>query len=133
LWLNAGWKSTAQAARAADRDLETQLANLGVMNQYAPTAYPGAVEIFISRERDYLGVSPALDPRRAWRRFAREAYEAEVLPGDHISMLQQPHVAVFADELRNRLQRAQAANAEKAGMHQFCSPAIAGESARYGR
>jgi amino acid adenylation domain-containing protein len=133
LWLNAGWKSTAQAARAADRDLETQLANLGVMNQYAPTAYPGAVEIFISRERDYLGVSPALDPRRAWRRFAREANEAEVLPGDHISMLQQPHVAVFADELRNRLQRAQAANAEKAGMHQFCSPAIAGESARYGR
>jgi amino acid adenylation domain-containing protein len=48
----------------------------------------------------------AKDPFRGWRQLATEGVDLHVVPGDHFSMLREPHVEVLAEQLRKSIQQA---------------------------
>ena len=80
--------------------------NERVMRRYRPRPYNGSLVLFVSAESDYVGVSPALDPRRQWANLAGGT-ETIFVPGDHESILLRPDVEAFAIKLRESLRKAQ--------------------------
>ncbi|MGH9541798.1 MAG: hypothetical protein ACRD2H_07930 [Terriglobales bacterium] len=56
-------------------------------------------------------MTPALDPRQGWRRFAASTICA-VVPGNHISMLCGANARIFSARLREALNAAQSAGAQ---------------------
>lgn len=104
------------AAQAWGDDLDDALdasvrRNAEVMLRYRPGTFPGAVHLFLSAESEYSGVTPALDPRQGWRRFAASTICA-VVPGNHISMLCGANARIFSARLREALNAAQSAGAQ---------------------
>ena len=71
------------------------------MKGYVPRPFPGQIHIFLSEDRDLLGVSEDLDPRLAWRSVA--SCEVHRLAGDHAGVLKMPHAAEFARTLDETL------------------------------
>jgi thioesterase domain-containing protein len=80
-------------------------ANLKALKQYRSSPYPGRVTLFNAAELD-----PALIPDRyyGWVGLADEI-EIYTVPGNHDSMLTEPHVSSLAEKLESCLQRAQMA------------------------
>jgi thioesterase domain-containing protein len=98
-------EAVAQAKRegfkdSGNRDYRVVLdATADVIGQYTPRFYPGTIAIFISDDPSLRGLSPDLDPRTAWTRFAakREVYVCE---GDHESVLELPYALNLAERLK---------------------------------
>jgi thioesterase domain-containing protein len=78
-------------------------ANLRALKKYRSTPYPGRVTLFNASEAD-----PALlpDPQYGWSGLAGEI-EIHLVPGNHDTMLAEPHAAVLAGKLLDCLWRAQ--------------------------
>ena len=90
-----GALSQSEARRiAALPERIRKLVNAGTtaMQGYAPERCTLPVTVF----RSDLGVSNLCDPAIVWRRLAGQVRVCEV-PGDHLSMIQLPHVQVLAD------------------------------------
>jgi len=68
-------------------------------------------------EDDYFGkgVSRAADPRLAWRPLLSAGFDIVVAPGDHLYMLRQPRVKIFAKRLEACLAEAAARAAAVVG------------------
>lgn len=66
--------------------------------RYTPGAYDGAVALFQPIQR--LGV---LDSRPGWAGRVEGALEAHDIPGSHGTMVEAPHVAIFAERLRGAI------------------------------
>jgi thioesterase domain-containing protein len=68
-------------------------------------------------EDDYFGkgVSRAADPRLAWRPLLSAGFDIVVTPGDHLYMLRQPRVKIFAKRLEACLAEAAARAAAVVG------------------
>jgi len=70
-----------------------------------------------SRPRHAQAASGGSHPRQAgatslgWEEFSAEAVEVRVVPGDHITMMTEPHVRVLADHVASSLGLAEAAQA----------------------
>ena len=64
------------------------------MRGYVPQPYGGKVHLFLSDDRDLLGVSDNLDPRLAWRSVAHCLVHR--VSGEHGDVLKLPHAARFA-------------------------------------
>ena len=47
---------------------------------------------------------PTRDPFRGWQELATEGVDLHVMPGDHFSMLREPHVSTLAERLRLSIQ-----------------------------
>jgi amino acid adenylation domain-containing protein len=110
LWrrtLYRSWQLTAALYRKVSRPLpaalqNVQQANYRALRDYVPRQYPGGVVLFratgepeeFTREKE-----------RGWRSLAA-AVEVIDVPGDHITMVDEPHAATLAAELRNALDRA---------------------------
>jgi amino acid adenylation domain-containing protein len=75
--------------------------NASAMFAYAPKPYPGRLVFFHARERD--AINPK-HPELAWIPLATEGVEVHVVPGNHASMLQEPHVERLAGKLRGMLE-----------------------------
>jgi amino acid adenylation domain-containing protein len=85
---------------SGNRDYRVVLnATADVIGQYTPRFYPGTIAIFISDDPSLRGLSPDLDPRTAWTRFAakREVYVCE---GGHESVLELPYALNLAQRLK---------------------------------
>lgn len=69
-----------------------------VMGSYVPKFYAGTITLFISEEEPLAGLSPDLDPRCAWRRYAAQ-HEIKRFGGEHADLLRMPRAAEFAEQL----------------------------------
>ncbi|MBI5302092.1 MAG: amino acid adenylation domain-containing protein [Chloroflexi bacterium] len=68
--------------------------------QYKPQRYAGKVTLFRAEER------PADDPPAhdlGWGALATQGVEIHSVPGDHLSMIHEPHVQVLAEKLKGCL------------------------------
>ncbi len=80
--------------------------------RYAPAPAPLAIAMFRARDR---AVDDPGDPRLGWGGIARGGVEVVPVPGNHLSMLIEPHIRVLAAELRQRLDGATKAARENRG------------------
>lgn len=74
--------------------------NAAAMFAYAPRPYAGRLVFFHAQERD--ATNPP-HPELAWIPLATEGVEVHVVPGNHITMLSEPHVRGLAKKLRGAL------------------------------
>ncbi len=81
---------------------------------YVPGTYPGTVTLFRSTEVDTedagdlgedLDLSFREHPTLGWDEHADGPVEVHDVPGDHITMLVEPHVRVLAERLGECLER----------------------------
>ena len=74
---------------------------------YLPRPYPGKVILFRALERDKFDPYYT-DPQLGWGELPIGIFEVHHVPGDHLSMLREPHVRVLAEKLTDCLDEAQA-------------------------
>jgi thioesterase domain-containing protein/acyl carrier protein len=91
-----GWVSSS--AQLPD---EPHVRNLQTMSHYQPQPYDGKVCIFLAKDcYESIGLTPAVDPRQSWRKFAAEAH-VTLVPGNHSSILEIPQSRVLADAMQH--------------------------------
>jgi amino acid adenylation domain-containing protein len=80
--------------------------NANTLHRYAGGEYDGPMTLFAAEEsvkKDFFlkpeEVSHA-DPLRGWKRFAMQGVDLRITPGNHFTMIREPHVQVLAEELR---------------------------------
>jgi thioesterase domain-containing protein len=71
---------------------------------YKPRTYPGRLTLFRARMQPFFS---SHDPAMGWRQLAAGGLEIRVVPGNHLGMLQEPHVKALAEQLRACLGGAQ--------------------------
>jgi amino acid adenylation domain-containing protein len=79
-------------------------ASLRTIRAYRPGPYPGRVTLFRARTRPLFRPRP---PDPDWARLARGGIVVHTIPGDHVSMLREPHAVVLARLLQDALDRAE--------------------------
>jgi len=93
--------------------LTVQRAHSKCMHYYQPRPYTGEVTLFRAatvHPYEYQDEYAAIfdDPLLGWGPFSAKPVEVHIVPGDHISMMVDPHVQTLAERLRNCLDRVQA-------------------------
>ena len=90
--------------RMTPEELQTMLklfkANLRAMRNYEPPSYPGKLHFFLAKERDKYN---AQTPANGWINLAEQGIEIYGIPGNHITMNQEPHVQQLATYLQQCL------------------------------
>lgn len=77
------------------RLLDVFKTNVRAFRRYRPGPYPGRITLFRPAE---VG-EPEPDPRLGWGTLAPRV-DLEIVPGDHVTALAEPHVATLAARLR---------------------------------
>jgi thioesterase domain-containing protein/acyl carrier protein len=72
---------------ALRRFVELYQAHLEALNSYAPRRYPGQITLFQAAER-----ADADDLAQAWAALALDGVERQIADGNHLTMIQPPHV-----------------------------------------
>jgi len=85
------------------QDFTFQQENIQASRNYVPQVYPGRVTLFRSRDQ-IIGVSSYGDPQLGWGELAAGGLEFHEVPGTHLGMLQEPHVQVLAEKLKDCLE-----------------------------
>lgn len=90
------------------RLLEVQKASHQALINYVPQVYPGKITLLRALEvlaEDSGGVfaQSFRQPALGWGELSTELIEIHEVPGDHITMLAEPHVRVLADKLKSCL------------------------------
>jgi hypothetical protein len=75
-------------------------AHIHALAAYRPQAYAGCVTLFRSRTHPLLC---SFDERCGWGELARGGVEVRLVPGEHESILVEPHVQALAADLRRLL------------------------------
>jgi hypothetical protein len=84
------------------------LANIRAEERYVPQVYPGRITLFWSGD-EFVGHR---DTRLGWSNVAGDGLEVQVVPGNHNSVRDEPHVTVFATKLMVCLRRLQSQSTE---------------------
>ncbi|KAB8318928.1 amino acid adenylation domain-containing protein [Tolypothrix campylonemoides VB511288] len=90
------------------RNLRVREANYRAVEAYVLQPYPNRLTVF--RVADELRVKDEgyiLDPNMGWKELAVGGLEFHYVPGDHLSMLEEPHVKSLAEKLQARIAQAQ--------------------------
>ena len=74
--------------------------NLRALRTYVPLGYPGRVTLFCASLRQASG-----DSTLGWGRLATGGVEVHPVPGDHYTMLREPHVRILASRVASALER----------------------------
>ena len=82
-------------------------ANVLASAKYICKPYPGHVTIFRAMEESI----DDFDPIPLWRQLAKGGVTVHATPGNHISLLSEPHVSTLAGQLTKSLEQAQDAQA----------------------
>ena len=96
----------------ARRFVDLLRSDLRATQNYALRLYPGRITVFNASER-VAGTSP--DPTLGWCEWASGGVEVHVVPGNHASLMYEPHVKVLAEKLTACLNQAHSATAEEDG------------------
>ena len=78
-------------------------ANFLASDLYLCKPYPGHVTVFRAMEESIDDI----DPAPLWRQLAKGGVTVHATPGNHITLLSEPHVSVLAEELKKSLEKAQ--------------------------
>ena len=70
--------------------------------RYEPQPYPGCITLFRAQEQPPEAPS---ERDMGWAALAQGGVDVRDVPGDHLSMLQEPHVRVLAKEMRRCLEQ----------------------------
>ena len=73
------------------------------LKQYKPQVYPGRLTLFRARMQPLFS---SHKPDKGWGRLAAGGLDIRIVPGNHLGMLQEPHVKTLAKELRACLDKA---------------------------
>lgn len=68
-----------------------------------PARFSGEIRVILAAESIFDGVRPSLDPRLGWAALADGETQVFRVPGNHLSMLQEPHVTALAETLQQIL------------------------------
>ncbi len=98
------------APSALDHWERTKIAHRLAYERYRPGPYCGRVALFRADEHP-LHIDP--DGAMGWRRFARGDLRVIDVPGDHLTMLEEPHVQALSQALVREIRQAAAASAEQ--------------------
>jgi thioesterase domain-containing protein len=98
--------------------------NANTMDAYRPREYRGKIALFTPAQDTTIDLyifrnmpsdnvepepdtnvgdgdaMPARDPFKGWRKLATGGIDLHLVPGDHFSMMREPHVSVLAEQLR---------------------------------
>ena len=105
----AAWRLAYGRLRAQDRALPRALRDLQMYHREALRGYrlqpfPGRGTVFRATER---GVSANYDLQMGWGRLALGEVEIHDVPGDHATLVKEPHVRFLAEKLSACLTRVQ--------------------------
>jgi thioesterase domain-containing protein len=87
----------AAGPEALSRLLAVWKANTRAYESYVPHPFPGRITLF--HPASEVGESES-DPTLGWGALTPRSVEIEEIPGDHITMLAEPHAAHLAARLR---------------------------------
>ena len=76
---------------------------LKALREYLPQAYPGGAVLFRAQDRN---IAFEADSQLGWSRMAAGGITVHEMPGNHFSMLAEPHVRAVADRLHAYLREA---------------------------
>ncbi|MDF9391891.1 non-ribosomal peptide synthetase [Methylococcus capsulatus] len=85
---------------------EMKAANVRAAYRYVPGFYPGTLTLFRARQQAATALN---DPLLGWNGLA-EAIDVVEVPGDHYTLLGEPHVGTLANELRRRARSRRSSN-----------------------
>ncbi|HEY0093057.1 MAG TPA: hypothetical protein VGB96_01980, partial [Archangium sp.] len=88
--------------------------NAEAMLRYAPEPYAGRVVFFRASERDE---TTPHHPEYAWIGLARGGIEIHEVPGNHLTMMAEPHVPHLAKRLQESLEGVSTPRPARAGYH----------------
>ena len=88
--------------------------------RYHPRPYSGRVTLFRAARHD---PQYGPDPKLGWAEVAKEGVDVHEVPGDHISILDDPGVGVLAEKLRSCIDRARSAKAVSEALQSSCDVA----------
>jgi thioesterase domain-containing protein/aryl carrier-like protein len=69
---------------------------------YQPQPYPGQITLFVASDRVDAGAY-AVEPGLGWQALAQGGVIQHPVPGDHLGILQEPHVSVLGQKLQGCL------------------------------
>jgi amino acid adenylation domain-containing protein len=72
--------------------------NVQAVRQYVPRAYAGPVVLFKAQEQ-----RGDFEPDLGWRAVTAGELAVQTVPGDHYTLVREPHVAALAEQLAHRL------------------------------
>jgi thioesterase domain-containing protein len=104
------WQLVYKAYRRRAQPLPPALQSVAqaaflAFREYQPGLYPGRVTLFRARER---GITLSNDRTSGWGRWAAGGVEVHDVPGDHLTMLAEPHVGLLVERLQECLDQAAA-------------------------
>jgi thioesterase domain-containing protein len=87
----------------SERHQRVARAQYRALRSYRPQSYTGRLTLFRARMQPFFS---SHDPHKGWSRIAPGGIEVRNIPGNHLAMLQEPHVRILAKELRACLEKA---------------------------
>jgi thioesterase domain-containing protein len=79
-------------------------ANVRAFKRYRPRPYPGPITLFrVAAAAGEPDDAAAFEPTLGWGALSPWPVEVEIVPGDHISALAEPHVRILAERLAARI------------------------------
>jgi thioesterase domain-containing protein len=95
-WRLAHWLSARFGTPVTPEQLPRDVAGLLAISSYMAQPYPGPITLFRAAER--LG-GHSRDPFMGWDQVARGGLVVHEVPGDHGTLINEPHVRVLAQRL----------------------------------
>ena len=84
-----------------------------ILDIYTPKSYPHKITFFRSEEshaQDFSSMPEyaeiVKDPAMGWNEFSTTKVDVHIVPGDHVTMLTEPHVSDLALQLRQCIYQA---------------------------
>jgi amino acid adenylation domain-containing protein len=74
--------------------------NLRALRSYAPEIYPGRIILFNADEQLFGTLD---EPTMGWGQLAAGGVDVHTVPGNHFTIVREPHVNVLAEQLMNSL------------------------------
>ncbi|MFL6415104.1 MAG: amino acid adenylation domain-containing protein, partial [Bryobacteraceae bacterium] len=103
-----GWRDNSSLAQATRRIAQ---AHIKAVKNYQPKAYSGKIIQFMCSDGPYRSYE---DRRLGWSSLLASGLEIRIVPGDHLSMLEEPNVAVLSEALQSALDGAEGIASESA-------------------
>ncbi|HEY9665235.1 MAG TPA: alpha/beta fold hydrolase, partial [Coleofasciculaceae cyanobacterium] len=89
------------------QDFTYEMLNRKAAWEYTPQVYPGRVTLFRASDRAAsTSVSTRFDPELGWGKLAAGGLEIHDVSGDHLGILEEPHVRGLGEKMRDCIDKA---------------------------
>jgi amino acid adenylation domain-containing protein len=96
----AGVVHSGDSLEQLRRLLRVYKTNVQAYRAYVPRPYAGPITLIRAEKAAF---APDLGPDLGWEKLTAHPIDRQHVPGDHITLLAEPHVRTLADRLRDRL------------------------------